>query len=569
MAVNYCIRNCLKVKMHFLKNVEAEANRSAEDVREHPERFHTNIDPEKTDSNVWFVRTDDWGRKVAELAEEKGIKLKDDATVVMSSVYAFSPGRNFTDDEAMEYFKACLEYDKAEGGVVINAVVHRDETSWHMQVAKVPLYSEQVYKREPVWEKNPDGSYVMEEVLDRKGEPVLDENDMPKLKRKPKRGKDRVGADGKVYKGRIIYGEKKSPVTEKDENGNDVPVMKWHWSARDLFGGKRALSEMQTDFAEKVGKRFGLERGKCRLEDKKDKVTHKTEAQMRRDLAQQQQADAEVARDAALEAQRKAETARDDAVAKQEKAEKAAQEAQGKKEQLDAEAEQARKDAMVQKYIAKGVRYEVEGIQAEKDSLSSEVTELKHQKTTLSGEVGGLVQQKTQLTSTVEKLEAQAGEKLDEVRLREAYTAINGAVASKQQLTQRLKARDQQVMDCTVSALTETLLRSRTPKDREVGEYIDSWWTDLCVDCDDGMRGGASDVVRARAKGMLSRTFEAVRDGVHTLARKFREARERAKVALEQPEDWRAAYNRRPLVDLPVEQPEQQTGDNQPEASAW
>lgn len=545
--MNYCIRNCLKVKMHFLKEIEDEANRSAEDVREHPERFHGNIDPEKTDSNIWLVRTDGWVGKVNELAEKHGIELKDEATVVVSSVYTFSSGRNFTDAEAMEYFKACLEYDKAEGGEVINAVVHRDETSWHMHVAKVPLYEEQVYKREPVWEKNPDGSYVMEEVLNKNGEPVLDENDMPKMKRKPKRGKDRIGANGKVYKGRVIYGNEKVPVTEKDENGKDVPVTKWHWSARDMFGGRRKLSEMQTDFAEKVGKRFGLERGECRIEDRINAVTHKSEAQMRRDLAQQQQADAEVARDAALEAQQKAETARDDAVAE--------------KKKFEAEAEKARKEAMVQQYIAKGAKGQAEKTRAEKETLDSEVTELKTRKTTLSSEVSGLTQRKTQLTSTVEKLEAQAGEKLDEVRLREAYNAINGAVASNQQLTQRMKARDQQVMDCTVSALTETLLRSSAPKDREVGEYLDSWWSDLCVDCDDGMRGGASDVVRARAKGMLGRTFEAVRDGVHALAQKFREARERARVALEQPEDWRAAYNRRPLVDLPAEQQEQQHKD--------
>lgn len=32
-------------------------------------------------------------------------------------------------------------------------------------------------------------------------------------------------------------------------------------SARDFFGGKQALSQMQTDFAEKVGKDYGLERG--------------------------------------------------------------------------------------------------------------------------------------------------------------------------------------------------------------------------------------------------------------------------------------------------------------------
>jgi hypothetical protein len=93
-------------------------------------------------------------------------------------------------EEQDSYFKAALEWVEAKHGAdnVLSAVVHRDETTPHLQLIIIPL----------------------------------------------------------------------------DERGR--------LNARELVGGKANLSQMQTDFAEKVGQQFGLERGIERSAAKHDTI---------------------------------------------------------------------------------------------------------------------------------------------------------------------------------------------------------------------------------------------------------------------------------------------------------
>lgn len=76
----------------------------------------------------------------------KARKLRKDATHVVSTVYTASPEfmakhvrKDGTLDEVGEqYFRDCLAFDLKQGGSLISAVVHLDETTPHMHVIKAP-----------------------------------------------------------------------------------------------------------------------------------------------------------------------------------------------------------------------------------------------------------------------------------------------------------------------------------------------------------------------------------------------------------------------------------------------
>lgn len=77
-----------------------------------------------------------------------GKKNRKDAVVLLDGLFTASPEffANKSDDEIKKYFEACLEFyikefcqgDKTR---VLNAVIHLDETTPHMQVASIPIYT--------------------------------------------------------------------------------------------------------------------------------------------------------------------------------------------------------------------------------------------------------------------------------------------------------------------------------------------------------------------------------------------------------------------------------------------
>lgn len=237
MSENYCVMTMAKRHRNDVRGLQAEANREYDD----PKKYKNNVDLSKSHENVFFAKSDDWQKSIDEVLEANGIQENRNSVVLITSVYSVSPGwfETHTEDEAMEYFRTCFEYEKQTKGEVINCVLHKDESTWHMQVATVPITLVQDVKCTP------------KTVKDKQGNPVLDDNGRPIIDTY-KKGKS---------KGKPIYERK--PVV--DDQGR--PVYHTGLNAKVIFGNRIAMSKRQTHFFENCGKQFGMSRGEIRVED--------------------------------------------------------------------------------------------------------------------------------------------------------------------------------------------------------------------------------------------------------------------------------------------------------------
>lgn len=240
MSEKYCVMNMKKNKRADVKHIQKEANRELEE-------YKNDVKKELTHTNHYFVKTDDWNEKITEILEENGLEENDKSVVLITSVYSASPEwfKDKSRDEVIAYFEKCLEFEQRKGEV-INAVIHFDETTPHMQVATVPVV---------------DVPTVMCSVIpkrDEKGNVVLDDegNEVP----------------DRDKKGRLKY--KRTRIME-----NGQMVTHKGLSAKTVFGNKVKMSKTQTEFYEMCGKPFGLERGEIRVEDAETAKEHLTEAQ--------------------------------------------------------------------------------------------------------------------------------------------------------------------------------------------------------------------------------------------------------------------------------------------------
>lgn len=240
MSEKYCVMNMKKNKRADVKGLQEEANRELEE-------YKNEVKKELTHTNYFFVKTDDWNKKITEILEKNGLDENDKSVVLITSVYSASPEwfEGKSRDEILEYFSKCLEFEQRKGEV-INATVHFDETTPHMQVATVPVLDVPTVVCHPIAQKDADGNVI----LDDEGNEV------------PERDK----------KGRLKYKR-----TTLMENGQIVTHK--GLSAKTVFGNKVKMSKTQTEFYEMCGKPFGLERGEIRVEDAEATRKHLTEAQ--------------------------------------------------------------------------------------------------------------------------------------------------------------------------------------------------------------------------------------------------------------------------------------------------
>lgn len=233
MPGNYCVMTMAKRHRSDVRGLQKEANRQYEDKS----KYKNKVDLSRTDENYYFVKSDDWNESIDDVLEANGIKERRDSVVLITSVYALSPEwlQKHKEEEAMEYFKKCFKFEQKHKGEVINAVIHKDETSLHMQVATVPIL----------------------QVQDTVNTPVLD-------------------ADGNVAKDKKGRTKYKKALKVDD---NNRPVYHTGLSAKTVFGNKVKMSKMQTQFWEECGKELGLERGEIRIEDDEEAKKRLTEAQ--------------------------------------------------------------------------------------------------------------------------------------------------------------------------------------------------------------------------------------------------------------------------------------------------
>ena len=265
MADNYCVMNMAKRHRADIRGLQAEANREYDDE----EKYKGNMDLTKSGDNVYLVKSDDWHKSIDEALDGAGLKENRESVVLVTSVYDTSQDwfDSHTDEQRMEYFKKCLDFEKKTKGEVISAVIHKDETRWHMHVATVPLVMVQDVECVKVTEKDENGQ---EQV-------VKDKAGRPKYKR---------------YK-------------KVDENGN--AVMHLGLSAKTVFGNKVKMSKTQTQFWKECGKELGMKRGEIRIEDTEEAKERLTEAQHRAEkIKEQAEADASQIKAQAVEEARKA-----------------------------------------------------------------------------------------------------------------------------------------------------------------------------------------------------------------------------------------------------------------------
>lgn len=127
--------------------LEAEANRTKRQHEESGLEFvRSDIDWNKTDENIRLVSTEGWYKAVKHKCEETGARLRSDSIVILDGLYTASPEffSGKSRGEIEQYFRDCLQfhiktYCHGDESLILNAVVHLDEATPHMQVASVPL----------------------------------------------------------------------------------------------------------------------------------------------------------------------------------------------------------------------------------------------------------------------------------------------------------------------------------------------------------------------------------------------------------------------------------------------
>lgn len=138
--------------------IQLEANRTVEQHEKGLDFDKSDIDWNKTRDNIFLIQTEHWNKEITKVTKqiesETGKKTRKDAVVLLDGLFTASPEffANKSDDEIKKYFEACLEFyikefcqgDKTR---VLNAVIHLDETTPHMQVASIPIYNSEAGNR--------------------------------------------------------------------------------------------------------------------------------------------------------------------------------------------------------------------------------------------------------------------------------------------------------------------------------------------------------------------------------------------------------------------------------------
>lgn len=126
--------------------LQMEANRTREDHEKGRDFDRSDIDWNKTQENVHLIHTEKWNEAITKQIKAAGVKERKDSVVMLDGVYTASADffKDKEEEEIKSFFKDCLdfhvrEYCQGDRNRVINAVIHLDETTPHLQVASVPI----------------------------------------------------------------------------------------------------------------------------------------------------------------------------------------------------------------------------------------------------------------------------------------------------------------------------------------------------------------------------------------------------------------------------------------------
>ena len=143
--MSYCIMRIEK-RRRPIYGLEIEANRSKEDHTEKGRDFSaSDIKWDLTPFNMHLVRSDSWSKAITAAIQDAGATERKNSVVLLDGFYGAS--RDWFADKSMEeivdYFKACLDFHERTYGKALNAVIHFDETTPHLQVASIPLVADE------------------------------------------------------------------------------------------------------------------------------------------------------------------------------------------------------------------------------------------------------------------------------------------------------------------------------------------------------------------------------------------------------------------------------------------
>lgn len=138
----YCIMNVDKQRRAAIYGLQLEANRQPEDNREFDA---SDIDSSRTSDNIFLRQCDSWNAEITRQIKSARVKERKDSIVGITGVYTASAEWFSTHpkSEWLQYFKDCLEFHDKTYGHCINAVIHLDESTPHMQCISVPLIEDE------------------------------------------------------------------------------------------------------------------------------------------------------------------------------------------------------------------------------------------------------------------------------------------------------------------------------------------------------------------------------------------------------------------------------------------
>ena len=131
--------------------LEAEANRKEEDHKIKGRDFaRSDIDWDLTKNNIFLVKTEGWQQAITKQIKEAEVRERKNSTIMIDAFYGASADffKNHPKEDWLKFFDECLNfhikhYCLGDKKRVLNAVIHLDEKTPHMQIASVPIFEDE------------------------------------------------------------------------------------------------------------------------------------------------------------------------------------------------------------------------------------------------------------------------------------------------------------------------------------------------------------------------------------------------------------------------------------------
>ena len=144
--MEYGIMRVEKRHRNAVHGLQLEANRSKSEHNKGRDFIRSDIDWDMTSNNIHLVRSDDWEQAITDCIQANDAKERKDSVVMLDALYTASADffANKNNEQIQQYFEDCLyfhvlTYCEGDRSRLINAVIHLDESTPHLQVASVPI----------------------------------------------------------------------------------------------------------------------------------------------------------------------------------------------------------------------------------------------------------------------------------------------------------------------------------------------------------------------------------------------------------------------------------------------